>query len=292
MMKNIFIVTDFSDASKNAGLYGIELAKQFNADVVLFHAYQTPVQIPESYIFYTTEDVCETARQLLKQEADMINPGNRVKLEISCAEGIPSDTIISEAAKATSDLIICGMKGMAKAFRKIFGSTTSSLTRKSEIPLIVVPENAGFRLPKNIALASDLDPETSAATVELLKNLGEKFSAKLAVVWVVEEDFNAVNELRYRPAGFIKELKGLDPVFEFPTGSSITKALDHFVKDHDIDLMAMIPHKHDLLERFFTESITRKMIFHSHIPLLVLPQKKNGHTTNQMNGSHITETQG
>lgn len=292
MMKNIFIVTDFSEASKNAGLYGIELAKLFDANVILFNAYQTPVQIPESYIFFTPEDVCESTKLLLKQEAVMINPGNKVNMEIYCAEGLPSDTIIAEAIKRESDLIICGMKGIAKAFRKIFGSTTSALTRKSEIPLIVVPENAGFHLPKNIALASDLDPETSPATVDLLKVLGEKFTSKIAIVWVVDDDFNAVKEMRYRTVGIIKELKNLDPVFEFPTGSSIPKTLESFVKEHDIQLLAIIPHKHDLLERFFTESLTKEMIFHSHIPLLVLPQKKNGHPGNQINMSQVNQTHG
>ena len=294
MMKNIFIVTDFSEASQNAGHYGVQLAKYYRANVFLFHAYQVPVQIPESYIFYTTEDVWESAKELLKKEAAMINPDNLVDIEICGGEGIASDAIVAEASKRNADVIICGMKGMAKPLRKIFGSTTTSLTGKSDIPLIVVPENAGFIPPKNIALASDMDPETSSATVELLKVLGEKFASRLSVVWVVDDGTDVAYEMRFRPTGFINELKSLDPVFEFPSGNSITKALDGFVKEHEIDMLAMIPHKHDLLERFFTESITRKMIFHTHIPLLVLPQKKNGETgsINEKKDHLATQTNG
>ena len=288
-MKNILIVTDFSEASRNAGCYGIGIAKHFNANVFLFHAYQAPVQVPESYILYTTEDVWQSAKELLEKEAADINPANQVKVEVGGAEGIPSDVILAEARKRHADVIICGMKGLGKELRKILGSTTAALTRKSEIPLIVIPENAGFSLPENIALASDIDPETAGATVELLKEIGEKFSSKLSVVWVVDEEFDHKNESRFRPSGFINQLRGLDPVFEYPAGSSITKTLDEFVKSHAIDLLVMIPHKHDLLERFFTESITRKMIFHSDIPLLVLPQKKANDIGKEQTGKQVTE---
>lgn len=280
-MKNIFVVTDFSGASQNAGRYGIGLAKHFNAKLFLFHSYQAPVQIPESYIFYTTEDVAQSAKELLEKEVALINPDKQVDIEICVADGATANTIVSEAKKRKADVIICGMKGAAKGLRKIFGSTTSALIRKSDIPIIVVPENASFRDPKNIVLASDIDPETSAATVGLLKELGEKFSADLSIVWVVEEGYNPVDEMRFRTSGYINQLKKLNPVFEFPSGRSIAKTLDGFVKDHAIDLMAIIPHKHDLLERIFAESITKKMIFHTDIPLLVLPQKKKAETSNK-----------
>ena len=289
-MKNIFIVTDFSEASQNAGRYGVELAKFFRANVVLFHAYQAPVPVPESYIFYTTEDVWESAKELLKKEAAMINPDNLVDIEICGGDGIVSDSILSEATKRKADVIVCGMKGMGKTIRKIFGSTTTALTGKSNIPMIVVPANTSFTAPQNIALASDMDPETSAATVEPLKVLGERFASRLSVVWVVEDGTDVAYEMRFRPTGFINELKSLDPVFEFPSGSNITKALDGFIKNHSIDMLAMIPHKHDLLERFFTESITRKMLFHTHIPLLVLPQKKNKEAGNEKKNNLATQT--
>lgn len=280
-MKKIFIVTDFSEASQNAGKYAIQLAKFWRADVALFNVYQTPVQVPESYIVYSPEDVWASTRELLEKEAKLINPDNLVTVELCGSIGVPADTIVAEAEKRNVDVIVCGMKGMGKTFRKIFGSTTTSLTRKSDIPLIIVPENANFVAPKNIALASDMDPKTSAATVDFLKVIGEKFASKLSVIWVVDEGEDVTYEMRFRPLGFINQLKSLDPVFGFPTGSSITKALDEFVKENTMDMLVMIPHKHDLIERFFKESITKEMIFHSHIPLLILPQKVNEEITDE-----------
>jgi nucleotide-binding universal stress UspA family protein len=285
-MKNIFIVTDFSNASQNAGRYGVELAKYFGANLFLFHAYQAPVQVPESYFIYNSEDVWATIKEQLTIEASSINPEHNIAIEICGGEGIPSKVIIQEAGIRKADLIICGMKGMGTTIRKIFGSTTTALAAKTNIPMIVVPEKASFRPPKNIALANDMDPETSAVTLNLLKELGEKFISKLSIVWVVNEGIDGANEMRFQPKAFINELKELDPVLEFPAGSSITKTLDNFVKDHSIDLIAMIPHKRDLIERFITDSITKNMIFHTEIPLLVLPQKKIDEVKNEENGKH------
>lgn len=277
-MKNIFIVTDFSPASRNAALYGIELAKFFSANVHLFHAFQAPVQVPESYLLYKTKDVWANIRELLVNEAGAINPDNLVHIEISGSEGAAAKAIDTEATLKQADIIICGMKATAKGLRRVFGSTTTALTRTTSIPLLVVPEDAVFKRPARIALASDMDQETSAETVELLKQLGEKFSSRLSVVWVVEEEMQETYTNRFQPTPIINNLKGLNPVYEFPKGSNVAQVLEQFAADNAIDIMAVIPHKHGFFNRLFVESTTTHLIFHTHIPLLLLHQQKNGDT--------------
>ncbi len=289
-MKNILIVTDFTEASKNAGRYAVELAGQLNAGLLLFHVYQAPLQIPESYILYTAEDVWGNAKDLLEKEAAEINENKKVSIEICGAEGSTVNTIITEATHRNVDLIVCAMKGNAKGIRKIFGSTTSALAAKTDIPLLVIPENAVYRPIKNMALASDFNPENESINFEVLKALGASFNSGLSVVWVVDEGFNPEYEMRFRPAGFINQLKSMNPVFEFPTGENVIKALDGFIKEHTVDLLAMIPYKHDFLEKIFTESFTKKMIFHTDIPLLLLPQKSDENPADHNDPKKLNES--
>ena len=277
-MKNIFIVTDFSAASRNAAIYGIELAKYFTSKVYLFHAFQSPVQVPESYILYNTEDVWTNIKELLVKESEVINPDKLVDIEICGSEGAAAKAINTEATQKNADLIICGMKSTAKGLRRVFGSTTTALTRLTEIPLLVVPEDASFKKPVNIALASDMDQETSAETVDMLKQLGEKFSSKLSVVWVVEEGLQETYTKRLQPTAILNNLKEMNPVYEFPKGSNVAQALEQYAEENSIDLMAVIPHKHSFLNRLFVESTTTHLIFHTHIPLLLLHQQKSGDT--------------
>lgn len=99
-MKTLLIATDFSQASRNACLYGIELAKAFNAKVLLFSAYQAPVipaAVNEGMIVLPPSQTKESILQNLKEEAQAINPDNLVFLEACTKEGVAFRTIIEKA---------------------------------------------------------------------------------------------------------------------------------------------------------------------------------------------------
>ena len=51
------------------------------------------------------------------------------------------------------------------------------------------------------------------------------------------------------------------------------KAVDQFVVDNKIDLIAFRPHKRSLLYMFFTKNITKKNLFAANVPLLAIPAK-------------------
>ncbi len=68
------------------------------------------------------------------------------------------------------------------------------------------------------------------------------------------------------------ELSSLHTTFHFPVNDDISNGLNEFVKAQKVDLLVMSPHKHEWMERFFVKSETEDMVFHSHVPLLVLPQ--------------------
>jgi len=62
-----------------------------------------------------------------------------------------------------------------------------------------------------------------------------------------------------------------DTTFQYPVDTDIRSALNGFIEKHNADMLVMMPHKHEWLERLFRKSETKDMIFHTHIPLLVLP---------------------
>ncbi|MEJ7682492.1 MAG: universal stress protein [Segetibacter sp.] len=63
----------------------------------------------------------------------------------------------------------------------------------------------------------------------------------------------------------------LQPFYEFPLNDNIAKAMNNFVREHAVDMVAVIPHEHDLIEKMFTRSVTKDIVFHTHVPLLILP---------------------
>ena len=50
------------------------------------------------------------------------------------------------------------------------------------------------------------------------------------------------------------------------------ESIENYIKEHHIDLLTMVPRKHNIFDRLFGESSwTRRMVFHSNTPLLILP---------------------
>jgi nucleotide-binding universal stress UspA family protein len=271
-MKTLLIATDFSAAARNATQYGIELAKAFNAKVILVNSYQpVPVIATDSLVTVMPMDMGESVREQLELEAYLFGSEKANPVDIVAKEGPVSDMILEAAKEMKADLILAGMKGMGKATRKFFGSTVTSLVKKTTIPVIVIPEGASYRNPGTIALANDISPQAGTHVLDVLRSLVEKFHSKLYIVRVVTRKSDEVIEVLNRPSNLNSMVANLDPLFEFPLDKNIDKALSGFVLTHHVDMLVMIPHKESLPERWFLRSNTKEMIFKTDIPLLVLP---------------------
>ena len=70
-------------------------------------------------------------------------------------------------------------------------------------------------------------------------------------------------EVLNRPSNLSEMVGKLDPLYEYPLDKHITKALDNFISTHQVDMLAMIPHKESLPERWFLRSNTREKHQHS-----------------------------
>jgi len=271
-MKTLLIATDFSAAARNATQYGIALAKAFNGRVVLVNAYQqVPVTVTEPLVF-VAPDIGALATQKLEGEADFLSSENATPVEILAKEGSNAKAILEVAKEMNADLIVAGMKGSGKSTRRFFGSTVTSLARKTTIPIIVIPENAPYKSPKTIALANDISSQAGTHLLDTLNGLTEKFHSKLYIVRVITKKSDEVVEVLNRPSNLSKMVGKMEPLYEYPLDKNITKALDNFISTHHVDMLVMIPHKESLPERWFLRSNTREMLFKTNIPLLILPE--------------------
>jgi len=270
-MKTILIATDFSKASRNAMLYGAELAKEINANIILFNAYDIPTPATGLNVKISRYSVKTLIDQKLKDEAETFKYINMLSIETMCDEG-DVDAIINVANDKQVEFIVIGMKGGGKNFKKIFGSTATSLAKRTNIPLIVVPECAEFKIPHNIVFASDAFTDPDNDVPEDLKAITQLFKAKLNVVRVLNSKEKKSFQASKNAKSPNRVACTFDTSFEYPTNNNLRHALNDFIKDHNCDMLVMMPHKHEWMERLFRKSETKNMIFHTHIPLLILPE--------------------
>ncbi len=268
-MKTILIATDFSNASRNAAKYGVELAKALNANVILFNAYNIPRPATGLNVGVSKFGVMVATDQKLLDEADILDPEKSL-IESICDEGAAEEAILKIANEREVDFIISGMKGRGKNLKKLFGSTSIALAKKTNIPLIIIPEDAGFKKPLNIVFATD-DLEASKELPRQLTTIIRCFSSKLYVVKVFknkkEEWFGVQQQAGKRD--IINEVPDLS--YPYPAHINLQHALSGFANEYNADMLIMTPHKHEWLERLFSKSETTGMIFHTKIPLLALP---------------------
>ncbi|HTR31546.1 MAG TPA: universal stress protein [Puia sp.] len=272
-MKTFLVATDFSAASRSATHYGIELARALNGRVILFSAFQqVPVVLTDSLVAAAPANMGEAVQQQLEAEADFLNSEEATPVEIMAKEGPIANAILEAAKEMNADLILAGIKGAGKATRRFFGSTVTSLAKKTTVPLIVVPEEASYKRPATIALANDISFHAGTHVLDILRTLVKRFHSTLYIVRVVTNKTNEVVEILNRPFNLTEMVSKLDPLYEYPLDKNIVKALQHFISTHQVNLLAMVPHRKSPPERWFIRSKTREMIFETNIPLLILPE--------------------
>src|SRR6185503_15553734 len=96
LMKAILIATDFSNASRNASLYGMELAKSLKAKIILFNAYKIPPPAPSLLAGISRYDIKMQTDKRLSDEAAFLDPHHKI-IEILCDEGVADDAVIKIA---------------------------------------------------------------------------------------------------------------------------------------------------------------------------------------------------
>ena len=243
IMKNILIATDFSPAARDATQYGIRLAAAFDARVTLVTAFEEiPIPVEEAMNIITYDDMRTLAQRQLEEEKRQLGADTTIPIDTLLKKGPVVRTILAAAEETHADLIVVGMTGTEKEIRRSFGSAATTLARKTPVPLLVIPEEAKFTPPVAIALAEDVLRAKENETPEPVRELLEKFHAKLFVIRVFNKQSGEVIE-----------------------------ALENFIVMNPISILVMQPHPRTLPERWFLRSNTKEMIFETSIPLLILP---------------------
>ena len=269
-MGTIVIATDFTTAAHNATLYGIQLAKGLDANVLLLHVCKPAAISADMIRMVTNQELLDESQQQLAAEAASLVHFD-VAIEVRSVIGNPTDTIIAVAREVDASWIIVGMKAKEKTMRKIFGTTVVSLYAHSPAPVIVVPEYAAYTPPATIALANDIEDDASLHMLNPLQQLGQRFQSYMFIVRVVGNESKEFHEKYKKPTRIKWHLKELHSSFEFLNDEDVAHAINQFVKDQNVDLVAMISREKTIFERIFTRSHIKEMIFQANVPLVILP---------------------
>jgi nucleotide-binding universal stress UspA family protein len=179
-IKTIMVPVDFSEASKKAVNYGLSLALEFEARLVLAHI------VPYDALAYLTAKT----RLLELIPADC---RNRIVYEIVVKSGEVRQEVLGIIEDQKIDLVVMGSRGRSYFERMLLGSVTERMLRKLHVPILTVshvdPEKEPHKaepIPvRRLLYATDLS-DGSEAGLEFAIRFARAFDAHLTVVHVVQ----------------------------------------------------------------------------------------------------------
>ncbi len=274
-MKNILVPIDFSDPSKNAAEYAIELAKHTDGKITFLHVYPMPTVATEMPVLLSSYDEIEhDSLNLLKNLAEELRAKLNYKPAIECltGPGYLLETTKDIVKEKAIDLIVMGITGGGVVTEKLIGSNATVIIKNLNCSTIVVPLGASFKQLATIAFATDFENIENSTAIKEIKTVCETFNSKLRIVNVIHP---------HQILSYDKSLSGmiLDGIFEkidhsihLPEGE-LADGINKVIDEQKADILIMIPRRHVVFSEMIAERHTKKMAFHTHIPLLTIHEK-------------------
>jgi nucleotide-binding universal stress UspA family protein len=271
IMVNILVPTDLSQVSKVAATYAVKMANLLEANLTLIHvitvvvpvrsAYQRQLKNAEDGLLRRTHDEMLSAMKPVAKQARFAAP-----IQYYVAIGSPfSDTLLKEAKKLRTGLIVMGTLGASGLKKVVIGSNTTALIGESPIPVLAVPEAAEFKGLKDIVYASDM--RNLKRELKQLVPYASIFGSTIHIVHVVASG-DLVDAIEEKMQRIITQVGYENVVMIVLADENVDDAIADYIKINRADLLVMFTHKPNFYERLFDKSVTRRMAFHSKVPLL------------------------
>jgi len=278
---SILFPTDFSEQSANCFGFALNLAKKLNHTITLLHVYPVPMNYPsvdETRLGDVTEEMVTITENAVNERLKHFKAALQDRYQDSTPELTRVESLIKmgfvgeEVARAANEtnasyVVVCAKKPTGLK-RFLGGSDVNSIIKKSDIPVFTVPENYIFKAISKIGYASDLSFADNSVISRLL-TLADTLTAQIKCFHVHDSNLEVENAIiRDFIEQYKTEANDRRITFELVDNINITDGIDYYVQTHDIDLLVVMKQKTYWMD-IFESSITKKLVFHEDVPMLV-----------------------
>jgi len=275
-MKNLLIPTDFSNNAYNALFHATKLMEGQACTFLILNVYNsfTPLRNPisSSDISQHLEDESLEGLQSVSHRIRTDDGDSKHTFKTLSKRGNLLDIVSKIVESEEIDLIVMGNSGRSEIEAIFMGSNALDLTTKVEkCPILTIPKEIDFIPPKQIAFVTDYGRAYDAGLLQPLLFLAERYKSKIAVMHINEEEI--LDKHQTINKGILMEyLSKLESNFYWmPLFKSKATAINTFLEELEIDMLAMVNYEHSFLERMTREPIIKRVGFDNNIPFLVIP---------------------
>lgn len=150
-IQRILAPVDYSEYSRAALEYAIEMARVLSAELDVVHVWARPALIPGEVFVYAEKDserpLGELIRDSAEREMHQFLAPFRKKYDAGTLQfprhrllaGSPAPSLLAELEKGEHDLVVLGTQGRTGLAHLLLGSVTEKLVRLSRVPVLTVP---------------------------------------------------------------------------------------------------------------------------------------------------------
>ncbi|NLE32351.1 MAG: universal stress protein [Bacteroidales bacterium] len=285
----VLVPVDFSAYSLKAARMAIKFAADLKAGVTLLHTYYSPIYagglpISDAFVFdeHNEQAMHKQIEQMHKQmealetqlKADMAeNTLPPVELTIKFREGVPEEQILTYSKKRPPRLIIMGTHGKGSKEDDLMGSVAADVVERSRVPVFAFPANMpliSLSDCENIGFVTHFDQRDLVA-FESFMQLMKPYRFKVYFLHLTAEP-DAWDEIKLNgiKAYFSHQYPNMESAYCMIKGDNLIDSLNEFIQERHIDLVALTAQKRSIFSRLFNPSLAKKMLFHSHTPIMVI----------------------
>jgi nucleotide-binding universal stress UspA family protein len=287
-IKRILVPVDYSECSRFACRFAIKISCKLGAEVKLFHTYYSPAfdlielagavqtqsQLREEVTTNLEDSEKETIESFIQSLKDYVKESclPAVQFSYEITPGVPEDEIIRFSESYVPDLIIMGTKGKGTGVGSIMGSVTASVINRIAYPLLAIPEKYTFigeKNVKNLLYVTDFD-ESDFLTLKSLINLADQLDLDIQCVHIGDDPKSWDKVKMEGLMEYFRKSYGKTQVsYSFISQKSLLDDLDQLIRDKNINILSLTAHRQNIVDKLFKPNITKKLFYHTSIPLLV-----------------------
>ena len=257
----ILVPYDLSEASEAALHFTLSFCMNDNLiNVILVH------NTKEENIDVVVKELEASAENIKK-----LHKAYRGIIQVQLTHNDLFESILEKQKETNADLIIMGTNYSDEdGARK--DSRTSKLVLEADCPVMVVPNNTREFSLKKLVLVIDRKEIDDKKNLEVLLAVAQRFDAKVNVLTIYEdaEEFTYDKDDALIEDALEYALYTFYESHAFKKGTDILKTILDYVKENEIDMLAILPRNHAKKNTPSEGRLTKLLALKTNIPLLTI----------------------
>ncbi|MCM4159239.1 universal stress protein [Antarcticibacterium flavum] len=272
MENQILLITDFSKASWNALIYGMEIYKTTKAKFFILHCYKKELLKQDKK---EQKIKSEIGLQRIMQGIGFRKENLPHEFEtISSSKKVP-DAVREIVGSFKIDLIILGSKGDFAGINYAYHNWVSEILQNLEsCTTLVIPETSKFN-PKEfneMVFPTPFNNSYRSSELKTFIALARLTNSTIRVL-EIQESNGTLNQKQLSNKENLRDLfQGVNFTFHTLTQTTISTGIRLFIQSRDSSMLSLYRRKQGFFSRLFNQSMEKDIEFDPSVPVLLIPE--------------------